>query len=321
MFMSVQTKDWIAAFGQPLLRGLRPKGAAILLGCFFSAYIVTSPLTGSALAVELTYQFDPLSVTDNMHNAYSVSGTITTDGTLGVLTAQNIVGFEVVVDGEHPFNFSSSDEESILIIDESIVASLTELSAEEGKRSYLTVIAANGECEACEARVLWGNVPLWALGSGFLYGYESDGMIQAHSPSFWDGNWNRVAFAHATLLGDCNEDGDVNAADLGCVATVEQRNQVLATLNTQPGDLDGDGQVNFSDFLTLSANFGDPTMAAYTDGDVDLSGVVAFPDFLLLAENYTQVSASNQSAVPEPSGGIMAGFFAVLSTLIRRPNL
>lgn len=87
------------------------------------------------------------------------------------------------------------------------------------------------------------------------------------------------------LLGDCNESGNVDATDLGCVNDVATRDAVLASLGTVPGDLDGDGVVAFADFLVLSTNFGKDE-ASYADGDIDLSGGVDFADFLILADNF-----------------------------------
>ena len=66
------------------------------------------------------------------------------------------------------------------------------------------------------------------------------------------------------------------------------------------GDLDGNGEVAFADFLVLSANFGQ-TVADHTSGDIDCSGDVAFADFLVLSANFGQTVGGAQS-VPEPSG-------------------
>jgi len=52
-----------------------------------------------------------------------------------------------------------------------------------------------------------------------------------------------------------------------------------------PGDADMDGQVSFSDFLILSANFG-MSNADQKDGDFDGNGTVDFDDFLILADNF-----------------------------------
>ena len=89
----------------------------------------------------------------------------------------------------------------------------------------------------------------------------------------------------------------VDISDANCVADLEG---FLAGLNPPsiPGDVDGDGTAGFSDFLLLSANFGQP--GNYTDGDIDRGGTVDFGDFLILSANFGQSGAAAAS-VPEPS--------------------
>ena len=53
----------------------------------------------------------------------------------------------------------------------------------------------------------------------------------------------------------------------------------------QPGDADGNGSVDFSDFLILSANFG-AVDAVWADGDFNSNGEVDFSDFLILSQNF-----------------------------------
>lgn len=52
------------------------------------------------------------------------------------------------------------------------------------------------------------------------------------------------------------------------------------------GDVDGDFDVDFGDFLKLSANFGKQVDAAMADGDLNADGAVNFDDFLLVAANF-----------------------------------
>ena len=54
---------------------------------------------------------------------------------------------------------------------------------------------------------------------------------------------------------------------------------------TLRGDLDMDGDVDFTDFLTLALNY-NAVDAAYSEGDVDCNGEVGFTDFLALATNF-----------------------------------
>jgi hypothetical protein len=118
-------------------------------------------------------------------------------------------------------------------------------------------------------------------------------------------------------MGDCNSDGVVDAADLACVTTIPDRDAVLAALNTLPGDLNGNGDIAFSDFLVLSANFGDATKTAYTEGDVDLSGGPGFPDFLVLSANFGKTAGAT-AAVPEPTGMELLNLAVVLLLVLRR---
>ena len=114
------------------------------------------------------------------------------------------------------------------------------------------------------------------------------------------------------LVGDCNGDGVLNAADLACVATKDERDAVLGELNTLPGDLDGNGEVAFADFLQLSANFGNA--GNYAEGNVDLEGDIAFPDFLALSANFGKTPPA-ASSVPEPSAFALTLFSATPSDL------
>ena len=52
-----------------------------------------------------------------------------------------------------------------------------------------------------------------------------------------------------------------------------------------PGDLDGNGSIDFPDFLLLSANFGFED-ATPQDGDLSGDGIVSFADFLILSTNF-----------------------------------
>lgn len=99
------------------------------------------------------------------------------------------------------------------------------------------------------------------------------------------------------VLGDCNANGSVDVSDLSCVSNVEERDAAIEALNTLPGDLDGNGEVAFADFLVLSRNFGRDT-DSYAAGNIDLQNGVDFADFLILASNFGQsLAASPTDAV------------------------
>ena len=65
------------------------------------------------------------------------------------------------------------------------------------------------------------------------------------------------------------------------------------------GDFDGNGTVEFRDFLVVSQNFGRP-VTSYEEGDADCDGFVSFADFLDVSANFGR-SATVASPVPEPS--------------------
>jgi|GEM_PF-4916840 len=79
------------------------------------------------------------------------------------------------------------------------------------------------------------------------------------------------------------------------------------------GDLDGNGQVEFADFLVLSSNFGGE--ADGEGGDIDCDGMVAFSDFLVMSNNFGQ--SVRAASVPEPSAGLL-GLVSVASIMLVR---
>ena len=82
------------------------------------------------------------------------------------------------------------------------------------------------------------------------------------------------------------------------------------------GDLDGNGTVEFADFLVLSANFG-TEVSGHSEGDIDCNGTVDFADFLALSANFGSTVAGSQ-AVPEPMGLSLLASGVLLIGLLRR---
>lgn len=83
------------------------------------------------------------------------------------------------------------------------------------------------------------------------------------------------------------------------------------------GDIDGNGDVGFSDFLILSNNFGSD-VSSHSEGDIDCSGDVAFADFLVLSTNFGQTVGAEASSVPEPSGFALLGLAGLFGGVLRR---
>ena len=97
---------------------------------------------------------------------------------------------------------------------------------------------------------------------------------------------------------DLTRDGVVDGQDLSYL--------VEEIMQTRAGDVDLGGNVDFSDFLTLSQNFG-KREAVWEDGDFDGTGGVDFADFLALSRNwgyvgtrqlYTHLSADGNRYLP-----------------------
>lgn len=108
-------------------------------------------------------------------------------------------------------------------------------------------------------------------------------------------------------LGDCSKDGLLTSEDMNCIYTTRSRDALLTALDTLPGDLDGDGEVVFDDFLKLSNNFG-THLPSYADGNINLEGGIDFADFLILSENFGmggELTNGALAAVPEPSGNLL----------------
>lgn len=80
-------------------------------------------------------------------------------------------------------------------------------------------------------------------------------------------------------------DVDFMAYSNGVQAPTVRTDQPDPGSDPLPGDADGNGEVNFLDFLALAQNFG-KTDAAFADGDFDGDGTVGFLDFLALANNF-----------------------------------
>lgn len=118
---------------------------------------------------------------------------------------------------------------------------------------------------------------------------------------FCGANWGELLFDEVPEPEnplDCDGDGSTGVGDLSCAVSAGILAPLLEETGIVAGDLDGNGEVAFADFLTLSANFG-KVDATYPEGDVDGNGEVAFADFLTLSANFGSTSAAS---VPEPTG-------------------
>ena len=77
------------------------------------------------------------------------------------------------------------------------------------------------------------------------------------------------------------------------------------------GDLNGDGSLDFSDFLVMSFNFG-KEVPDHRFGDIDCDGRVAFADFLTTSACFGNCGFAGSQPVPEPATPVFLTMFAFL---------
>ena len=92
--------------------------------------------------------------------------------------------------------------------------------------------------------------------------------------------------------------------------------EVESIIGSAFGDADLNMQVNFTDFVSMSNNFGS-TATGWAQGNFNLDDITNFEDFVLLANNYgadLSSGVSAQETVPEPASllllSLAVGFVA-----------
>ena len=123
-----------------------------------------------------------------------------------------------------------------------------------------------------------------------------------------------------SLPNDCSGDGAVDATDLACILEAggpEALSSLLEESGLIRGDINGDGTVDFPDFLALSGNF-NMEVTSYTQGDLNGDGTVDFPDFLTLSMNFNKSGGGAAAATPEPTGLCLMAFVLPAIGMLRR---
>lgn len=156
---------------------------------------------------------------------------------------------------------------------------------------------------------------------GELSGTLSDGTAFSFDLNAEDG-FNQDYFdpqATVTImrLVECSGDHQLTLEDLSC-ATVVDSQHIVTGLDLQAGDFDGNGSVDFGDFLRVSKNFG-KDVDKYVAGDIDGDGAVLFSDFLLLSANFGAKNSPMQP-VPEPDVEYLMWFALGIVCLARPRN-
>ena len=150
---------------------------------------------------------------------------------------------------------------------------------------------------------------------------QDPGSVGAWSLNILEQGRTRTAFHYfeAAPVGseslDCSGDGIIDLQDADC-ASSERLDTVFSTMGLLRGDADGDGTVDFPDFVILSDHFG--AEGVYTQGDFDKDGVVQFSDFVILSDNFGKTS-NGAAAVPEPGAfSLLAMGVMLLGRYLRR---
>lgn len=158
--------------------------------------------------------------------------------------------------------------------------------------------------------------------TGYLNG-ESMGVVDGIGRLFGHTDDTHIGGGMQTLF----EDGGVGTdVDLelrffeGIIDDVALYNRALSAGrigvhlgNPVSADLNGDGAIDFADFLLISQNFN----SASSEGDVDFDDFVGMSDFVIW-RNQFEGGAGEASAVPEPSAGLLGIVCLVALPLIRR---
>ena len=106
----------------------------------------------------------------------------------------------------------------------------------------------------------------------------------------------QIQAASSDLAFDVNADNSLNADDINVWLSLKSDADGKSYL---PGDADLNGNVDFADFLQLSASFG-AADTTWSQGNYDAQNGTDFSDFLVLSANFG--STSDAQSVPEPSG-------------------
>ena len=156
------------------------------------------------------------------------------------------------------------------------------------------------------------------------YDEETGSSDYSSSSSYDASGWVEIT---NTLLGDFNYDGAINNVDIdllriaintssadpiydvngGGLDGTDFNYQVLRIIGSVFGDADLNQQINFTDFVSLSTNFGS-SGTGWGQGNFNLDDITNLADFVALANNYgadlsSRVSA--QTTVSEPASLVL----------------
>ena len=151
------------------------------------------------------------------------------------------------------------------------------------------------------------NSPTLAWYNGSIYQAANFGNTGG-TPTEYTGAYN-PATAGENALGSYG----INTANNTVWAVVNNGSGNFSVMQRTPGDANGSGTVNVSDFNILRSNFGATTGATWSQGDFTGSGAVNVTDFNLLRANF-----GSSETVSAPTGPVAAAPMA--NTSVAAPS-
>ncbi len=153
------------------------------------------------------------------------------------------------------------------------VASLEEIGVPEAQRGWVWSVAFSPDGTAVASGDAHGSVEIWDVSTGYI-------VNVAHIAEIYS-----VAFSpDGTTLAAGSLDGKIVMWDMSPYFAPVYRS----------ADLDGDGEVGFSDFVKFTAKFGTSRGQAGYDArcDLDWDGTIGFADFLIFAGAFGKTTST-----------------------------
>jgi hypothetical protein len=273
--------------------------------CAIASLIWAIPASASVLSY---FSFNG-SLTEPTINSLAGTPTVTQSGADSVAAGQAGVAFTLPGGGAYPagnavaFNSGVNDGSNLIEFTFNPSAS-RQLVLSYDYRS--TAVSPSGSSSGPPGQGLY-----YTIGA-------ADPMLALGSETFMrDSQWHRSTWALSTLIPNVSAVAEVRimlvpAPGAGS-GTLAYDNLLLEGDAAVPGDVNGDGVVDFHDLLILAQNYGGTGTVA--DGDLNRDGRIDFADLLILAQNYGTTANPAAGSVPEPA---VLGFLSVIMTRLAR---
>lgn len=263
--------------------------------------IYLDPATGQATMANLSPFIDPPEIKG--YSILSASGALNADGWSSMAAAGTEGWLEANPAAEH---LSELNRNGAMLFGNGATVPMGQILApgSEARDLVFEYFTTTGE-------VLTGSVeyiPLPGGGGGLPGDFDHDSIVGLSDIDLLIG---AIASGANAAEFDLNADGAVNLVD----RDIFLGDGLISNGNKLTGDVDFNGIVDFTDFLTISANFNSPE-AKWSLGDFDGVGGVGFTDFLALSANFNQTPAA--ASVPEPSGAHLVLLTSIVFGLSRR---